>query len=192
MKTGVILVTLGGPRSLEEVPEFIKRFIGRELPPPALKGVIDRYRQIGGFSPLCRITEDPETTTAMVSKLIGKADLARKEMRPPFVEGPNDADITFVSWGSSYGPVHEAMDMLNERGIAANMAHFVDLWPFPAEEACKALSGARKLVDVEGNAMAQFAFLLHAYAGIGVDQKILKFDGRAFTPDYILGRLEVK
>ena len=58
MKTSVILVTLGGPRSLEEVPEFIKRFIGRELPPPALKGVIDRYRQIGGFSPLCRITEE--------------------------------------------------------------------------------------------------------------------------------------
>jgi len=58
MKIGVILVTLGGPRSLEEVPEFIKRFIGRELPPPALKAVIERYRQIGGFSPLCRITEE--------------------------------------------------------------------------------------------------------------------------------------
>ena len=58
MKTGVILVTLGGPRSLEEVPEFIKRFIGRDLPPSALQAVIERYRQIGGFSPLCRITEE--------------------------------------------------------------------------------------------------------------------------------------
>jgi len=58
MTTGVILVTLGGPRSLEEVPEFIKRFIGRELPPPAMQAVIERYRLIGGFSPLCRITEE--------------------------------------------------------------------------------------------------------------------------------------
>ncbi len=58
MKTGVILVTLGGPRSLEEVPEFIKRFIGRELPPPAMQAVVERYRLIGGFSPLCRITEE--------------------------------------------------------------------------------------------------------------------------------------
>ena len=58
MKTGVILVTLGGPRSLEEVPEFIKRFTGRELPPPALQAVIERYRQIGGFSPLTQITEE--------------------------------------------------------------------------------------------------------------------------------------
>jgi ferrochelatase len=58
MKTCVILVTLGGPRSPEEIPEFIKHFIGRELPPPAMKAVIERYRLIGGFSPLARITEE--------------------------------------------------------------------------------------------------------------------------------------
>jgi ferrochelatase len=56
MKTGVILVTLGGPTSREEIPEFINLFIGRELPPPAMNAVIGRYRQIGGFSPLVRIT----------------------------------------------------------------------------------------------------------------------------------------
>jgi ferrochelatase len=58
MKTGVILVTLGGPRSPEEIPEFIKHFIGRELPLPAMKAVIERYRLIGGFSPLAGITEE--------------------------------------------------------------------------------------------------------------------------------------
>lgn len=58
MKTGVILVTLGGPRSLGEIPGFIKHFIGRELPPPAMQAVIERYRLIGGFSPLARITEE--------------------------------------------------------------------------------------------------------------------------------------
>ncbi len=56
MKTGVLMVTLGGPRSLEEIPEFIRYFIGRELPPPAMKAVIERYRLIGGHSPLVRIT----------------------------------------------------------------------------------------------------------------------------------------
>ncbi len=61
MKTGVILVTLGGPRSTEEIPEFIKHFIGRELPPPAMKAIIERYRLIGGFSPLARITEEQAT-----------------------------------------------------------------------------------------------------------------------------------
>ncbi len=58
MKTGVIMITLGGPRSLDEIPEFIMRFIGREFPRPAMQAVIERYRLIGGFSPLTRITED--------------------------------------------------------------------------------------------------------------------------------------
>lgn len=58
MKTGVILVTLGGPRSPEEIPEFINHFVGRELPLPAMKAVIERYRLIGGFSPLAHITEE--------------------------------------------------------------------------------------------------------------------------------------
>ncbi len=58
MKTGVILATLGGPRSLDEVPEFINGFTGRDLPPPAMKAIIERYRRIGGFSPLTRITEE--------------------------------------------------------------------------------------------------------------------------------------
>ena len=56
MKTGVLMVTLGGPRSPEEIPGFIRNFIGRELPAPALKAIVERYEQIGGFSPLVRIT----------------------------------------------------------------------------------------------------------------------------------------
>jgi ferrochelatase len=56
MKVGILLITLGGPKTTGEIPEFITRFIGRELPPPALRGVIERYKLIGGFSPLCDIT----------------------------------------------------------------------------------------------------------------------------------------
>jgi ferrochelatase len=56
MTTGILLVTLGGPRAPEEIPGFIRNFIGRELPAPAMKAVVERYEKIGGFSPLVRIT----------------------------------------------------------------------------------------------------------------------------------------
>jgi ferrochelatase len=56
MTTGVLMVTLGGPRAPEEIPGFIRNFIGRELPPPAMKAIVERYDKIGGFSPLARIT----------------------------------------------------------------------------------------------------------------------------------------
>ncbi len=56
-KTAVILTTLGGPRSSGEIPDFIKRFVGKELPPPVMRAIIDRYKLIGGYSPLCEITD---------------------------------------------------------------------------------------------------------------------------------------
>jgi len=136
------------------------------------------------------ITEDPDVATAMAEKRLRKLAAAQADIRPPFRYGPSEAELTFVSWGSSYGPVREAVDILNAGGQTANMVHFVDLWPFPAVAAREALAGAKRIVDVEGNARAQFAFLLHAYAGIEVQDKILKYDGRGFTPDYILSRLE--
>lgn len=57
MKIGVILLTLGGPRSLDEIPTFIKNFTGTDLPERALKQIIERYKLIGGYSPLPEITE---------------------------------------------------------------------------------------------------------------------------------------
>ena len=85
MKTGVILATLGGPRSPEEIPEFIKHFIGRELPPPAMKAVVERYRLIGGFSPLARITEEQSKA---LNKALGKGYLCAPAFRHsrPFIE----------------------------------------------------------------------------------------------------------
>jgi 2-oxoglutarate/2-oxoacid ferredoxin oxidoreductase subunit alpha len=138
------------------------------------------------------ITEDAGISAAMLEKRLRKEEVARADMRAPYRYGPKPADVTFVGWGSTYGAIHEAVDLLNAGGTSANMVHFVDLWPFPREHARKALAGARRLVDVEGNGRAQFAYLLHAETGIQVNQAIRKYDGRGFTPDYILGRLEVK
>lgn len=57
MKKAVLLVTLGGPRTSGEIPDFIKRFTGKELPPQVMRAIIERYKLIGGYSPLCEITE---------------------------------------------------------------------------------------------------------------------------------------
>jgi ferrochelatase len=57
MKIGIALLTLGGPRMTEEIPIFIKNFTGVELPEKALAQIIERYKLIGGFSPLPTISE---------------------------------------------------------------------------------------------------------------------------------------
>ena len=67
MNTGVLLVTLGGPRTRDEVPVFIRRFTGRDLPPPVMQEIVHRYDLIGGRSPLDPITE--EQAAALQSQL---------------------------------------------------------------------------------------------------------------------------
>jgi ferrochelatase len=53
----ILLLAFGGPRSLDEVEPFLTRlFRGRKLSPEQLERVIERYRLIGGASPLPEIT----------------------------------------------------------------------------------------------------------------------------------------
>jgi len=53
----LLLLAFGGPRSLDEVEPFLTRlFRGRKPSPEQLEKVKERYRLIGGFSPLPEIT----------------------------------------------------------------------------------------------------------------------------------------
>ncbi len=57
-KRVVLLVSFGGPRSLADVPGFMRALLGRELPPAAEQDAVERYRLIGGRSPLPQMTEE--------------------------------------------------------------------------------------------------------------------------------------
>ncbi len=61
--TAIILIALGGPRSLDEVSPFMTAFMGRPAPPPVIDAVTERYKQIGGKSPL------PEMVKSQASAL---------------------------------------------------------------------------------------------------------------------------
>ena len=61
--TAIILIALGGPRSLDEVGPFMAAFMGRPAPVPVVAAVVERYRQIGGKSPL------PELVKAQAAAL---------------------------------------------------------------------------------------------------------------------------
>lgn len=135
------------------------------------------------------LVEDAATRTAMVLKRQRKLEGLKKEISGPRTHGPPQADITLIGWGSSLGALKEAVDMAARHGLSANMVHFAEIWPFPAEAAIQALRGARKTIDVESNATAQFARLLRAETGHQVSGTILRFDGRPLTPACILEQL---
>jgi len=115
-------------------------------------------------------------------------------MHPPEVYGVENADITFIGWGSTYGSLRETVDRLNENGTRANLFHFVDLWPMSEEKILPLLQATKYTVCVEGNYTGQFAGLLRRETGFKVNKLITRYDGRPFTVDYILDALreEVK
>jgi 2-oxoglutarate ferredoxin oxidoreductase subunit alpha len=137
------------------------------------------------------ISEEPDHRSAQVEKRQRKLVGMVEEMSGPTMYGPKDAEVTFICWGSTIGPVREAVSRLNsDRPARANTLHFADLWPFDAEAAVAAFQGARQLVAVENNATAQLATLIRSQTGRQMDGAILKYDGRHFTPEFIMAHAE--
>lgn len=134
--------------------------------------------------------EDPEIRVQQVDKRARKFEKMRQEMRAPKLYGPKDADITLVGWGSTYGAIREATERLNQSGTNTSHLHFSDIWPWPEEKAQPLVDRAKFMVCIENNSTGQFAHLLRAMTGRKVDAKILKYNGRPFSPEEILERLK--
>ncbi len=133
------------------------------------------------------ISEEPENRVAQVDKRMRKLEGMRREVEGPTWYGPKEAELTLLCWGSTYGPAREAVDRLNaERPDQANLLHFHDLWPFPTEAAQAALERTKRTVVVEGNATGQLESLLRTHLGYVADGSIRRYDGRSFTPAYIV------
>ncbi len=131
------------------------------------------------------ITENKEIRIKMHAKRMNKHELARSEMRPPRLIGEGDADLTLLCWGSTIGAVREAIPLIAEHGLRANALHFCDLWPFPTEKTLPLLANVRRSIGVEQNFTGQFCRLLKTETGYEVDHKVLKWDGRPFSPQEI-------
>ena len=136
------------------------------------------------------VSEDAQNRIAQADKRMRKKEGMRQEVESagwsPALYGPEEAEVTFVCWGSTYGPLREAVERLNaEEAGRANMLHFTALHPFPTE-AKPALERAERTIVVEGNVTGQLETLIRARTGLSVDASIRKYDGRAFSPEYIV------
>jgi 2-oxoglutarate ferredoxin oxidoreductase subunit alpha len=133
------------------------------------------------------LTEDLAMRVRMVRKRnLLKWPGLRSEMSPPQLYGPVDADVTLMGWGTTHNAMTEAVDLLRAQGVKANAVAFTEIWPMPVEAVQAVLKPARQLVAVEGNLTGQLAQIVHGATGIKCDHRLMKYDGRPFTADYIL------
>lgn len=106
---------------------------------------------------------------------------------PPRIvmHGPENADITFVTWGSVTQSCREAARKLATMGITANVLQVLYILPFPVEELQKTVRAAKKTILVENNGTAQLGGVMKEYADVVCDHQLLKNDGRPFWAEDI-------
>jgi len=119
-----------------------------------------------------------------------KLEYLLKELPAPQLEGPADADVTLIGWGSTYGVIREAVEKLNGDGVKANYLIVKYIYPFHAKEVSALLSRCKKKISVEANYTSQFARYLRSETGIAMDAHINRYDGEPLEPNQVAQRVK--
>ncbi|GAH47395.1 unnamed protein product, partial [marine sediment metagenome] len=138
------------------------------------------------------LSEDLEIANKMAQKRLKKGEGLASEIEPPQIYPHEDAQIILIGWGSTYGALREALDVLIKQGMDISLMHFQEIWPFPTQFVTSTLSKVKESFCVENNATGQLAHIIQAETGKQVTGKILRFDGRPFSPQYIIRELKKK
>jgi len=137
------------------------------------------------------ITEDPVVRAEMMRKRLSREGLALRAI--PDAEQATlygSGEIAIVSWGSTKGPILDALEEVRAGGgpemrfVQVKMLH-----PFPASYVAHLLEGATTIVDVESNYTGQLGALFARSMGREPDHYILKYTGRAMTSTELAGAL---
>jgi 2-oxoglutarate ferredoxin oxidoreductase subunit alpha len=134
----------------------------------------------------------PDMHVAMMEKRRRKVDIARQQLTlwPNVVEewGDDEAAIAIMGWGSSLGPVQEAMARVQTAGYKVAALFPKVLLPMPDLRIKRFMRGRRAIIIPELNQRGQFARVIeHRYSHELIRDNIevislTKYQGLPFRP----------
>ncbi|MGV7225627.1 MAG: 2-oxoacid:ferredoxin oxidoreductase subunit alpha [Nitrosopumilus sp.] len=137
------------------------------------------------------ITEDPILRVKMMDKRMSRLDLILKEIPDEQqVKSFGVEEYTIISWGSSKGPILDALKMLKDEGISIGFVQLKLINPFPSDYVKFLLKDAKTIIDIEANHSGQLGKLFKQNTGRDVDYSILKYTGRAMTSTEVYDSLK--
>lgn len=136
------------------------------------------------------IFEEAENRKSQMDKRMKKLETALSDLPKPELIGEKNADITFVTWNSAKGACLEAVEILKEKKIHANVLQIKTAWPFHKKETTEILKKCKRPILVEQNFNGQMGGLIAENTGILIPEKILKYDGRPMTSKFIINNLK--
>ncbi len=136
------------------------------------------------------LIEDAGTRIRLNEKRLRKGIKLQMEISAPFFSNIPKAELNLIGWGSTYGAIHEAAEILQAGGIAVNHLHLSEIWPFPVDAVAQDLNNNARNIVIESNATSQMAALIRRETGIKIERSILRYDGRPISAQYIINRLK--
>jgi len=126
----------------------------------------------------------PKMHTQMTEKRRNKLVELSKKLPLPEIYGEQEGDVLLIGWGSTYGPIKEAVNRLLAEGHKVGAAHIRHIHPMPAG-LDRLWAKFKKVVVVEMNdyglyGHGQLAMMLRAAYADPKIQSVCKTDGLAF------------
>lgn len=135
-----------------------------------------------GFS-----TEDATIATKMFAKRQSKNKLAIKLAPKANIFGDNSAKKLIISWGSTKGPILEALKNLKNKTDFAFM-QIKTLWPINPDLKL-IIDNFKEIIVIENNGTSQLTTLLKSQFNFNPTKIYTKNDGRPFFPEEIVNYL---
>ncbi|PIU62650.1 2-oxoacid:acceptor oxidoreductase subunit alpha [archaeon CG07_land_8_20_14_0_80_38_8] len=129
------------------------------------------------------IVEGSSERKMMMDKRLRKINGLAKALknRGVSVFGDKNSENAIVAWGSTKGIILEALKELKIKFVQVKV-----MKPFPADELIRKIGKHKMLILAENNPSGQLGSLISEFTDLKISHKLLKYDGRQFTPDEII------
>jgi 2-oxoglutarate ferredoxin oxidoreductase subunit alpha len=171
------------PYPLEQITQHV---------PPGTRILDGKYPLLSGLEhdEMGHPTGSPKLHMAMTAKRRNKLRKLAEEIPVPEVYGDQKGDTLLVGWGSTYGPIHDAVKMGREHGEKMGALHLRHIHPLP-NGLEKIFANFKRIVTVEMNdqgvyGFGQLAIILRARYCEPKIASFTKTDGLTFRVKEIL------
>jgi len=160
--------------------------------PPGTRILDGKYPLLSGLEhdEMGHPTGSPKLHMVMTAKRRNKLRKLAEEIPSPEIYGDKEGDVLLVGWGSTYGPIHDAVKQARDHGEKVGAIHLRHIHPLP-NGIEKIFANFKRIVVVEMNdqgvyGFGQLAIILRARYCEPKIESFTKTDGLTFRVKEIL------
>lgn len=129
------------------------------------------------------VSVDKVNRLRMMRKRMAKLEIAKQDLPRGINYGRSDAKVGIIGFGSTFGPIVEAMSQLEKGGLPVKFHQIRTIWPVLEDDLHSFVDTVDSVFVIECNYSGQLANLIKPRLGeTNKIHSITKFDGSSFKP----------